>query len=255
MRKMDIIFNVPDSNTQDTLDLKIQMGSLEKLLTKEMRTWWDLTSLKKYIDKEMIPRGLRIKKKPTTVYSDLFQTRWHDVLTDCSIKLMQLIVEYEDEALKDMRIEIKATQEALLKYTDKPLFLQLDEKLKQNLNNLEEHLIKFKQDKYNRDFMDYQTGVVYTWPDAKANTPKSILRKYSRSRRARSSKVSFSSTERESSDSATETVDIPQVMENKPLEGNNANPDLQRKRHGAKNDGPGGNTGRNYRYPSRQRPK
>lgn len=46
---------------------------LEKLLTQVTRIWWDHNTLIKYVDKRMIPRGLRMHKRLTTLYSTMFQ--------------------------------------------------------------------------------------------------------------------------------------------------------------------------------------
>lgn len=42
-------------------------------MIKENEIWWDSTTLKSYIDKAMIPCGLRIKIIATTLYSDAFK--------------------------------------------------------------------------------------------------------------------------------------------------------------------------------------
>lgn len=85
---MEQMFNDTTLNTQVSVDLTIQMSSLEKMLIKEMKTWWDLYTLCKYLDKNIITRG----KFPTTIYNVQFVKDWENILTDCSCKLMQLIV-------------------------------------------------------------------------------------------------------------------------------------------------------------------
>lgn len=62
-----MMFSESATSTQETVDMKIHMTNLEKFLAEEVRTWWDLSTLQKYIDKEMVPRGLRVRKFPTTV--------------------------------------------------------------------------------------------------------------------------------------------------------------------------------------------
>lgn len=64
----------------------------------------------------MVPRGLRIKKIPTPLFDDTFVSKWNDILTDTSIRLMQLIVSYEEEALVKIQSDIKETQASLQQY-------------------------------------------------------------------------------------------------------------------------------------------
>ncbi|KAM4029807.1 uncharacterized protein ACNLHF_022317 [Anomaloglossus baeobatrachus] len=62
-----------DDNTLGEQDQ--DMFQLEKLLSKEIKMWWDLTTIQSYLDKWMIPRGLRLKKLPTTNYSKQFSKK------------------------------------------------------------------------------------------------------------------------------------------------------------------------------------
>lgn len=50
--KFSRIFNSTETNMDDSVQLKMLMSQLEKLLTKEMKTWWDLTTLDNYIQKK-----------------------------------------------------------------------------------------------------------------------------------------------------------------------------------------------------------
>lgn len=46
--------------------------------------------LKQYIGESMMPKGARIKKFPSTSYSNEFMVKWNDVLSKCSLDLMSL---------------------------------------------------------------------------------------------------------------------------------------------------------------------
>lgn len=59
--RMSQIFKDLETEAQDNVQLRVLMQRLEKLLTKELRTWCDPTTLKNDLAKEMIPRGLRIR--------------------------------------------------------------------------------------------------------------------------------------------------------------------------------------------------
>lgn len=69
--RIDEVTSVFDDNADDgqkVLDFLRNMRSLEKKKLQEMRAWWNKITLQKYIQKEMIHRGLRLKKIPTTVF-------------------------------------------------------------------------------------------------------------------------------------------------------------------------------------------
>lgn len=69
------------------------------LCTTMFDVWWDLTGLKQYVGKDMIPRGLRIKKFPSTLYSEEFTLQRNNILTKCSVELMELIIQQEESLL------------------------------------------------------------------------------------------------------------------------------------------------------------
>lgn len=109
------------------------MSHLEKLLVKELKVWYDLTTLENYVDKNMIPRGRRIRKIPSTVNDDDFTAKWNSILTNCSIKLIQLIISQEATVFNDVRSEIKDIQKNIIPFAEMELFIDMDNKLKTNI--------------------------------------------------------------------------------------------------------------------------
>lgn len=203
------IFDDTAESTQASVDLTIQMSSLEKMLVREMKTWWDLSTLRKYIDKEMIPRGLRLRKFPTTIYNEEFIKNWENTLTDCSCKLIKLIIHQEETILVEIRNEIESAQAAVAVHSQLEAFNTLDTRIKENLSKLEKSITEIKQRKFLRDIQDYKSDSVYNWKRnfAGRRTPKSIL-KMNANRKFNPSRVNFSSTEAESSDSPSEASDV-----------------------------------------------
>lgn len=55
-----------------------------------------------YIAREMVPRGLRIKKNPTFQACEIFTTKWNQIPSDCALKLIHLLISYEQEKLTDI---------------------------------------------------------------------------------------------------------------------------------------------------------
>lgn len=80
---------------QNSVDLKIHMAKLEKLLIQEMKTWWDLSTLQNYIEEGMIPIGIKIQRIPTLKCNDELIKDWEHILSNSSLKLIELIVAHE----------------------------------------------------------------------------------------------------------------------------------------------------------------
>lgn len=202
------IFNDPNTDTQDTVQLKVTMSKVENLLVKETKTWWDLSTLQQYLDKDMVPRGLRIKKHPTTLYGDEFVEKWNSILTSCSKKLMELIISFENTALSEIRNEIKTLQGEIVPLAECVTFKEMDTKIKNNIAKLETTIAEIKKSKYMRDLQDYKSDTVYTWfKRDRINTPRSILKRSDRQRGAAAGRVNFDSTEPETSDTASDWSD------------------------------------------------
>lgn len=60
-----------------------------------------------------IPRGLRLRKLPTTIYSDHFIEEWNAILSKCSLDLMGLIVKQEEAKLVELRSHIVVMQKEI----------------------------------------------------------------------------------------------------------------------------------------------
>lgn len=75
------------------------MKKLENSMRKEFKIWWDVTTLNAYIEKRMIPHGLRIKKVAAIPQTPEFTDKWNETLSECSHKLMLLIVQHEQDEL------------------------------------------------------------------------------------------------------------------------------------------------------------
>lgn len=78
-------------------DLKKLMFTLEKQRAQHIRTTWNILTLEQYLEKKMVPRDLRLKKNPTFPVSEEFTSKWNEILTDCSLKLIQLLIMAEND--------------------------------------------------------------------------------------------------------------------------------------------------------------
>lgn len=117
-------------------------------------------TVNQYLGEHMIPRGLRIKKIPTTFYPGTFVQEWNAILSNCSFELMRLIVRYEQECLYKINSNIKDQKEAVNKFAHLPTFTDSENKLQRMIEELETQITQIKRTKYLRDVDDYQSNTV-----------------------------------------------------------------------------------------------
>lgn len=94
-------------------DLKEAIQTMEKYRISKLKTWRDANTLKTYLDRQMIPRLLCIKKLPTTMYSKDFLSKWNSILSQCSLELIQLIIQFEESKLLEIRSDIIKLQSSM----------------------------------------------------------------------------------------------------------------------------------------------
>lgn len=76
-------------------------------MSKEIRAFWDTSTLSEYVALERIPRDLRIKKCPTFELHDKeHKKKWTGTLPDCSIALMKIIILSKSKEIKRFQNEI-----------------------------------------------------------------------------------------------------------------------------------------------------
>ncbi|XP_075208128.1 uncharacterized protein LOC142313026 [Anomaloglossus baeobatrachus] len=204
-KKLESIFS---DNIVDTPDFSLgsektyTFWDLEKAFTQRLRTWWDSATLKKYIEKSIIPHGLRIKKFPTFIFHQDFQTEWNNILTTCSLNLMNLIIKEEEERLKSFDTQINEIQDFLNKNYDAVDYKKLHDKFLINIHRIEDNLIQYKQRKYKRDTNDYSTNQVYSW-----NTSKRSILKYRKDYNPKEKSVIFTSTDLDTTGGSGSSLD------------------------------------------------
>lgn len=206
-RAQQIFSSTEVAKSKETNNFKSLMRKLENALQKELKLWWDMTTLNAYIEKEMIPRGLRIKKAVTSSQPPEFTVKWNTILSECSQKLMHLIVESEKTQLKQMEKEIADINKDIVPFQHLSDYDTTNQKLLDNLSRLEESLAILKQTKFQRDLADYENEQVYNWRSnpRRRFAPRPILKDGQSTRR----QVNFSDSERSNnrSDLSGETTD------------------------------------------------
>ncbi|OCT70285.1 hypothetical protein XELAEV_18037207mg [Xenopus laevis] len=104
-QKLNEVFSQENDETMSSL--REHFNKLETLSLKEMRTWWEIASFEKYLSLKMIPRGLRIKKYPTFLTNDdECMDQWNKILSDCSLRLMALLIDKNRQTYDLLRNDI-----------------------------------------------------------------------------------------------------------------------------------------------------
>ncbi|XP_056409872.1 uncharacterized protein LOC130335126 [Hyla sarda] len=205
--KAQTVFNDFVTTTVNVVppDMLAITRQLENLMIKETKTWWDNKTLTTYLEKNIVPRGLRLKKRPIKTYSQGFITKWDSALLECSAKLMTYIVEEESLELASMQQEMEGLRTQLAMYKEHKDFASVEQAALEKLDSVENSIMDIKKSKFQRDILDYNKDQVFSWHLNKGDnpdTPRSILRtprsrskrrNHPRSRSAR--KVSFSDPE------------------------------------------------------------
>ncbi|OCT60453.1 hypothetical protein XELAEV_18046478mg [Xenopus laevis] len=186
---------------------------LERNMVKEMRLWWDISTLQNYLKVGRIPRGLRIKKFPA--FSDVsreFVDAWNSTLSTCSNSLMELIIDFHTKKHKLIQDGIKELQSDLLR---RDASIEIAEKLdiiKQRVNKLETEVKLTKREKFLRDKKDYEFNRVYDWNvrrrDFTAYFKPPAGKKPYKGFKKHDKKVRFRDTDNQQSDSSASSSDF-----------------------------------------------
>lgn len=77
LKATQLYARVYTGNSNDTATDLIQ--NLEKSMTQHLKVWWNSTKLEQYITKQMVPRGLSLKKLSTSTMCEQFTTKWNKI--------------------------------------------------------------------------------------------------------------------------------------------------------------------------------
>lgn len=218
---------------------------LEKMKKREMRYHLHGETLSQYYRNKRIPRGLRIKKKPTIGrYDDTFCKKWCDILNRCSLDLMLLVIEYTNEDLSKTRNEITELQSQLSTKFDGEQLKAISDQCDAMLEQYKTELLQVKLQKYRRDTLDYKNNHVYSWLAAPRRRPQPNSNE----------ETDFSSSGMDSDGSGPESAGAgnSQVPFLSTRQWRGRHPPQHRGRAGGQHGGRGGNTrnrGRQPRYP------
>lgn len=118
----------------------------KNLLERKTNLYWHVAYLQKFIAEGIIPFGLRIKlfphfKNPTPA----FKNNWEQTLTECSLSLMNLLINEHKSELANVDIELQNTNAKLLTFTTVEGFVTREKQISDNLTKISKQLITTKE--------------------------------------------------------------------------------------------------------------
>ncbi|KAJ1118747.1 hypothetical protein NDU88_006934 [Pleurodeles waltl] len=167
--KVDQVFNstgsgIPSSTTTNLLSAKSTFQALEKSLKKETSKWWEVASLKKYLENDRIPRGLRILiLPPTDTTTPEHLQKWEANLKLASTNIIKQLIEISQDEYEKHRTEVDKLTQNIEEANWREITTQNYAILNNIIGRYEEDIIQRKNRKFRRDLHDYQQGRVYTF--------------------------------------------------------------------------------------------
>ncbi|OCT77941.1 hypothetical protein XELAEV_18029038mg [Xenopus laevis] len=131
---------------------------------------------------------------------------WNKILTDCSIRLMELMIEQKTKVHLEVKADSRQAEKEVEQFKDLTRFENLYDSIKRKVKKIEEEIMENKRNKFNRESLDYMKDQVYNWAqnrrewrksNKKGSTHRSILKDTSTPK-----KVSFSSADQDFLDSS-----------------------------------------------------
>ncbi|XP_056378150.1 uncharacterized protein LOC130274177 [Hyla sarda] len=123
-------------------------------------------TLTEYLKVHRIPRGLRVKLRPT-IFSDKkdYCDFFIQILNKCSNDIMTLTVDFLQKEIKLLQDKVKTIEAQLDTALNPEELTRTKERLTMNLDKHKKDSEKKKRDKFVRDTEDYLQNHVYRWQD------------------------------------------------------------------------------------------
>ncbi|KAJ1117003.1 hypothetical protein NDU88_005204 [Pleurodeles waltl] len=167
--KLDQVFNssgagIPNLTTIDLSYAESTFLALAKSLKKETSKWWEIASLKKYLENDRIPQGLKILIfPPMDTTSQEHLQKWEANLKLVSINMIKQLIEISEEAYEKHRKEVDNLTQRIEEANWGEITTKSYAILNSIIDRYEEDIIQRKYRKFRRDLHDYQHGRVYTF--------------------------------------------------------------------------------------------
>ncbi|XP_077135735.1 uncharacterized protein LOC143793041 [Ranitomeya variabilis] len=179
-----------DRNIQDVIN------KFKDLLRKSTRIWWNHAFLEQYLQKDLIPRGLRVQVFPSfPIEDEAFKIKWEALTNTCSRGFLELLKNMNQESLTSLEVEIDELQVTLRRDMTADALKKLNEEMDSLSQKWANEIQATKTKKFQRDVEDKRLSRVYRWRNSNERSrPQFRGSSYSRSR-STSIKSNFSGDE------------------------------------------------------------
>lgn len=152
------------TSPQETGDYTSALRALSHTLEKQIRTWWDISTLEMYLSENIISRGLRWDVAPQDGLDDeQSQKEWLEFFNKCGRDLQALILKRKVRKMTLIEEKIKALQVELEPVKNEQSTKDFNENIRKRLEKLDKDTQKKKVKKFNRDLGDFNSNCIYAW--------------------------------------------------------------------------------------------
>ncbi|XP_075188797.1 uncharacterized protein LOC142279344 [Anomaloglossus baeobatrachus] len=151
-------------NSVDSRNHRELCNQVKSLFNRRMRLWWNKAFMQRYVDRGLIPRGLRVQVFPSfSVTDETFKRDWEEAASPCSRSFMGLLINNNEASLRAIDEEISVLQDRTTKELTPAELSNFHETLNKEFVKWEKELVSTKTKKYQRDVTDYKNQQVYRW--------------------------------------------------------------------------------------------
>ncbi|KAJ1205781.1 hypothetical protein NDU88_001207 [Pleurodeles waltl] len=94
--------------------LRHKFIKLERLRKQELARWWDITTLKRYLELKQIPRGLRVIIFPS--FEDLdpdLLGEWELLISSTSFSMINILIKHADRKRSKLLLDIASLEDEI----------------------------------------------------------------------------------------------------------------------------------------------
>lgn len=143
-------------------NFKSSLLSLGYALEKQVRTWWDISTMEQYVKDNIIVRSLRWEVTPQDGLDDIdSMTEWLDFFNGVGFKLQQLVLRRKQRKMAKLEGLIKELLTKLDPIKDTQQWTDFNNNISKKLEKIDRDTQKKKVKKYHRDMGDFRNHTMY----------------------------------------------------------------------------------------------
>ncbi|KAM4043956.1 uncharacterized protein ACNLHF_014260 isoform 1-T2 [Anomaloglossus baeobatrachus] len=178
------------------------------LSKKRMKLWWNRAFLNKYLERDLVPRGLRVQVFPSfPVEDDKFRTKWETLARTCSKGFLALLCDHNSRSLTQIESELESLDKMITDKCDTPTITRFNSEMEKEIEKWEKEIKIYKIKKLNRDLLDYSSNKAYRWK--MEYTRGRQFTRPGKNQRSRSTSLASQTSGEGSSSGASESSNIP----------------------------------------------